>query len=59
MRGEVFDSSFHFIQARTRSCWRGIACLSQVAESQEMEEDLEETHMPPPFGDVPSLTYPL
>ena len=33
MRGEVVNSSFHFVQARTRSCWHGIACPSQVTES--------------------------
>ena len=26
---------------------------------EEEEEDLEEPPMPTPFGDVPSLTYPL
>ena len=63
MRGEVVDSSFHFVQVRTRSCWHRIACPSQVTESQEIEEeeeeDSEEPPMPTPFGDVPSLTYPL
>ena len=63
MRGEVVDSSFHFVQVRTRSCWHGIACPIQVADSPEMEkeeeEDPEEPPMPTPFGDVPSLTYPL
>ena len=63
MRGEVVNSSFRFVQVRTQSCWSGIVCPSQVAESQEMEEeeeeDPEEPPMPTPFGDVPSLTYPL
>ena len=27
-RGEVVDSSFRFVQARTQSCWHGIACPS-------------------------------
>ena len=61
--GEVVDSSFCFVKARTRSYWYGIACPSQVPESQEMEEedeeDPEEPPMPTLFGNVPSLTYPL
>ena len=63
LRGEAVNSLFCFVQVRTRSCWCGIAHPSQVAESQEMEEeeeeDSEEPPMPRPFGDVPSLTYPL
>ena len=33
VRGEVVDAGFHFIPARSHSCWRGLAGSSRVAES--------------------------
>ena len=62
-RGEVVDVGFHFIPARSRSCWHGLTGSSQVEESSpahqtesEPEEDLPQYQ---PFGEVPLLTYPL
>ena len=63
VRREVVDAGFHFIPARSRSCWRGLAASSRVEESSpahqtesEPEEDLPQYQ---PFGDVTLLTYPL
>ena len=64
VRGEIIDSAFHLIPAKTRSCWRGLAPPPPVEEhpmEEEEESDLEEESAPPftPFGNVPLLNYPL
>ena len=63
VRGEVVDTGFHFIPARSRSCWRGLAGSSRVEESspphQTESEPEEELPQYQPFGEVPLLTYPL
>ena len=64
IRGEVVDSSFQVIPARSRSCWRGIRRPPQDKDSQEEaigsdeeSESEEAIPQPTPLGDVPLLTY--
>ena len=66
IRGEVVDSSFQVIPARSRSCWRGITRPPQDEDSQEEEIGLDEESeseeaipQPTPSSDVPLLTYPI
>ena len=63
VRGEIIDSTFCLIPAKTRSCWRGLAPPPPVTEhpmEEEEESDPEEAAPPfTPFGDVPLLHYPL
>ena len=63
VRGEIVDSAFRLIPAKTRSCWRGLAPPPPVEEHpmEEKEESDPEEVAPSytPFGDVPLLTYPL
>ena len=63
VHGEIVDSAFQLIPAKTRSYWRGLTPLPSVEEhpmEEEKESDPEEAAPSyTPFGDVPLLTYPL
>ena len=61
VRGEIADSAFRLIPAKTRSCWRGLAPPPVEEHPMEEEESDSEEAAPfyTPFGDVPLLTYPL
>ena len=63
VRGEVCDTAFNFIPARSRSCWRGFTPPSPIHEENVGEEEApepeEELPQYQPFGDVPLLTPPI
>ena len=63
IHGEIVDSAFRLVPAKTRSCWRGLAPPPPVEEHpmEEEEEPYPEEAAPPftPFGDVPLLNYHL
>ena len=63
VHGEIVDSAFGLVPAKTRSCWRGLAPPPPVHEQHMEEEDEsdQEEAAPsyPPFEDVPMLPYPI
>ena len=56
VHGEIVDSAFGLVPAKTRSCWRGLAPPPPVEEhpmEEEEEFDPEEAAPPfTPFGDT-------
>ena len=56
----MVDAAFQLIPARSRSCWRGVACPPSIDEEQDEEEEAEEESQDrEPHNAVPSLPSTL